>query len=71
MTKLKFPMITVYTNPADHPGKFVAHLFNMEQPTGYKIIRDDLEAIRADIPPHMVCIKRGPQDDPVIVENWI
>jgi hypothetical protein len=64
------PLITVYRNPSDFKGKFVARLFDLEKPTEYVIVKDTLEEVRAVIPPHFSRFARFEEDDPVIVEVW-
>lgn len=63
-------MYTIYDSPSDHPGKFVVreHLV----PGGVKglTIHSSLEEARAAVPPGLYCIKRHPQDAPVVVETW-
>jgi len=65
------PIIVVYYNPLDHPGKYVARLWGwncVARPEYVK--RDSLEEIRNCIPKGMCMIPREPSDDPVIVEIW-
>lgn len=73
----QLPIWTVYHNPADYPDKYVArmHLSDVRgsHATANIIIADDLETIRqillADL--HLTCLERDPNDDPMIVENWL
>lgn len=67
----KVPLICVYEDPADYPGKYVARLWDLQQPTGFVVVADSLEEIRAAIPDGMVPFARFDKDDPVIVETWI
>lgn len=67
----KVPLICVYDNPADYPGKYVARLWDLQQPTGFVVVADSLEEVRAAIPDGMVQLARLGKDDPVIVETWI
>nr|DAI56795.1 MAG TPA: hypothetical protein [Caudoviricetes sp.] len=67
----KVPMICVYENPADYPGKYVARLWDLQRPTGFVVVADSLEQIREAIPEGMVPFNRSGEDDPVIVETWI
>lgn len=67
----KVPLICVYENPADYPGKYVARLWDLQQPTGFVVVADSLEEIRAAIPYGMVQLARLGKDDPAIVETWI
>jgi hypothetical protein len=68
-------MWTVYRYPRDYPGKFVARKFLVTAPdptvTAEMFIADDLDEIRALLPPGLVRIARSPSDDPVIVETWL
>jgi hypothetical protein len=67
------PMWTVYENPTDYPGKFVARLFHGETPTASIVIADDLETIRdmMQFEFGLVKLMRSPGDDPKIVEVWL
>lgn len=64
-------LITVYKNPKDFPGKYIARLFEMENPTSYAIQGDSLDEIREKIPSTLRRIPRSAKDDPVIVEVWL
>lgn len=69
-------MFTIYSDPADHPGKFVVR---EDRVSGVGVLRaavphavvDTLEEARASIPDGLVPLQRHPLDDPVIVESWI
>jgi len=67
----KFPLITIYADPSDYPGKYVARLFDMSTPTTYISIADTMDEIRSTIPRTMIRLSRQPNDDPCIVEVWI
>ena len=67
----KFPLICIYNNPKDYPGKYVARLWDTNIPTHTIAIADNLEEIRETKPAEMVIMGRQPQDDPIIVETWI
>lgn len=66
---------TITDNPSDFPGKFVArrHVVGgaSAHPTDQHFVADTLAEIRAALPSGLICIARGPEDDPVIVESWI
>ena len=70
-------MWTVYQSPSDHPGvAFLAR--RSEIRTGFNGViatrdirkADTLDALRALLPPGLICLPRHPADDPVIVEVW-
>jgi len=67
----KMPLIAIYDHPSDYPDKFVARIWDVDIPTRYAVLRDDLESIREVIPPWMVRFVRSDKDDPVIVETWL
>ena len=67
----KVPLICIYERPEDYPGKFVARLWDLQQPTSFLVVADTLEEIRKAIPSGMVPIQRDPTDAPAIVETWI
>ena len=68
--KCKFPLIVVYHNPSDFPGKYVARLWDADNPTKYAVIADSLTVIHSTIPENMNCLARTKQDDPCIQETW-
>ena len=41
----KVPLICVYENPADYPGKYVARLWDLQRPTGFVMVADSLEDV--------------------------
>lgn len=67
----KVPLICVYENPEDYPGKYVARLWDLQRPTGFVVVADSLEEIREAIPEGMVRLNRTEKDAPAIVETWI
>lgn len=71
LNPITMPMITVYKNPSDFPGKFVARLFRLDKPTIIAVVKDTLPEIRMTIPRNMVRLPRHKADDPVILETWI
>jgi hypothetical protein len=70
-------MWTVYKNPKDYPGKYVARLFEVDgkgaRPTGSIIIMDELDDLRDILAfdMHLTPLNRNDGDDPVIVETWL
>ena len=68
----RLPLIAVYQNPFDYPGKAVARLFDADQPTEQALIRDTLQELMAECQKlEMLFIPRGEYDDEVIVGTWI
>lgn len=66
------PLITVYRNPRDFPGKWVARLFDLNRPTPIMAIADSHGELLKALPPSgMVRMPRRPDDDPVIEEVWM
>jgi len=68
------PIIAVYNNPSDYPGKYVARLWNVEKIgklTQVAVVKDTLEEIREQIPYGLINVGRSFDDDPVIEEVWI
>jgi hypothetical protein len=69
------PLITVYENPADFKGKFVARIWDIQKGTvlhtPFAVIKDSLEEIRSLIPYNFNRIERQKGDDPCIVEVWV
>jgi hypothetical protein len=70
--KTALPMIVVYHNPEDFPGKYVARLvYSPHGPTKYAIVKDTFSEIRESMPSGMRRIPPFKEDDPVIVEVFI
>lgn len=72
----RMPVISVFCNPRDYPGKYVARIFVVEpgktMATKCCAVADTLEAIRAQIPTQkLLCFPRSPEDDPCVVESWL
>jgi hypothetical protein len=74
-------MWTVYFNPSDFPGKYVARRFDIFRnktisgehslPSIEHFVADSLQEIRERIPFGMVCLMRSEGDDANIVETWV
>jgi hypothetical protein len=70
-------MWTVYDNPRDYPGKYVARRFDVDasgpKPSASIIVMDDLEKLRDVLQFEMGLVKlmRSPGDEPQIVETWL
>lgn len=66
---------TIYVNPRDAPGKFVARKWHIvrgavEPVAGKAFVVGSLDAARALVPSGLVCIERQPGEDLTIVETW-
>ncbi|MFN9471025.1 hypothetical protein [Acidovorax sp.] len=66
-----FYVWTVFENPQDYLGLFVARRFNFDQPTGDVRLATTLDAIRAAIPQGLYRLERNPLDDRCVVESWV
>jgi hypothetical protein len=69
-TKYRMPLITVYDSPSDYPGKFIARLFDVQNPTEFAVVKNTLEEVRMSIP-FQHRLERRIEDDPNIVEVWL
>ncbi|PYG86716.1 hypothetical protein LY28_02742 [Ruminiclostridium sufflavum DSM 19573] len=67
----KAPIIVVYKNASDYPDKYVARLWNIDKPTLFVMVNEQIEGIRNNIPKSMFKIERTPSDDLTIVESYI
>lgn len=67
----RLPMISIYNHPDDYPDKYVARVWDANEPTRFITLADTLEEIRATIPPNMTRLNRMQGDDPCIVEGYI
>jgi hypothetical protein len=71
------PIWTVYDHPRDYPHCYVARKFLVggladELPTDEVITAPTLDEIRELMERRgLTCLRRAPEDDPVIVETWI
>jgi hypothetical protein len=70
-------MWTVYDNPRDYPGKYVARRFDVDasgpKPSASIIVMEDLDKLRDVLAfeMHLTCLTRDPDDEPQIVETWL
>lgn len=65
---------TVYKHPSDYPSKYVARRCTATNPPHFDpdpLLADDLESIRALLPPGLHHMPPHPSDDPVIAEIWM
>jgi hypothetical protein len=68
---------TVYENPRDYPGKFVARRFDVDakgpKPSASIIIAPNLKTLRSILAfeMHLICMPRNEGDEPQIVETWL
>lgn len=62
---------TVYDSPIDLPGRFVARMWLLDQPTSEMLQDKTLDGLRGKLPQGLTRLPRAPQDDPKIVETWI
>ena len=66
------PIITVYHDPADYPGKYVARVWDVDRPTFLAAVADTYEELLEAIPTnYMTRMVPNAKDDPGIVETWI
>lgn len=66
------PVIVVYQNLKDYPGKFVARLFAADKPTRLVFLADSYVELVDKLPvQQLVRMARHPTDDPTIVEVWV
>lgn len=69
-----FPMISIYYNPKDYPGKYVARVFDIRpgevRPTRYIMLNDNLEELRSAMPVEFSYMDKTPKDDPELLEVW-
>lgn len=67
---------TVYQNPKDYPGQYVARRFvirfNGGVPTNQVIVSDNLETLQASLENKgLTKLARNDADEPHIIESWI
>ncbi len=67
----RMPIYVIFKDPIDYPGKYVARVFDINQPTPFCTVRDTYEEIIATIPDFLVKFQRAPEDDRHIVETWM
>ena len=70
-----FPIITIYFDPTDYPGKYVARIFDIRPGEvcrlQYIMLGESLEEIRLRMPESFVRMDRKLEDDEKILEVWI
>lgn len=65
------PVWVIYQRPKDYPRKFVARLWDLDEPTATVLVADTLEEVRGLLPAGLFRLARLELDDPVIVETWM
>lgn len=70
-TGIRAPIITIYENPSDYPGQYVARVWDIDRPTELVFAAPLLTTVLNAIPGDFVAIPREPEDDPVIVTNYV
>ena len=71
ITNYKLPIITIYENPEDMPGYYVARLFDGSKPTYYYAKRKRLKDLKKTIPHCMINFGRTGNDVSCLLETWI
>ncbi|EIT84278.1 hypothetical protein A374_15868 [Fictibacillus macauensis ZFHKF-1] len=71
VSQLNIPMIVIYNSPKDIPGKYVARLYDVDQPTNITMIKETLAELHEALPPNVHHVPRNANDHPTIVETWL
>lgn len=70
-----FPMISIYSNPKDYQGKYVARVFDIGpgevRATRYIMVSENLEELRNAMPAGFFSVGKTPEDDPELLEVWL
>lgn len=67
----KLPMIAIYYNPKDFPGKYVGRVYDVDGAKKIHSVAGTYKDLKDRIPPWMIRIGRSPNDDPCILETWL
>lgn len=68
---MKMPVIAVFYNTSDYKGKYIARLFDIENPMNIIVLKNTLEEIRAAIPKQFIRTSRLEEDHETVVEVWL
>lgn len=71
LTELNLPIITIYKNPSDYKGQYVARIFDSEMPTNTILVCNTLKELRELIPNCFIKMHRNLTDPKIIVETYI
>lgn len=72
MTTKTIEIWTMYDHPADYPNSFIARKFINAQPTNEVIVGQSVKEIRDILATKdLRHFGRSPDDDSIIIENWI
>ncbi len=79
MSKRTLHIWTIYKNPVDFPGQYVARRFEYNQPTSDFFVSGNLSEVRNHVKRSIEKTGQGspfqhlrhPSDDPVILESWL
>lgn len=70
MGKEELSIWIVLKYPPEHPDCFVAKRYQVEKPTGEKLIGRTLAELHQQMPPGLTICPPLPSDDHRIVETW-
>lgn len=72
LNKIRFPIIAVYKNPLDYPGKVVARVFDLNIPTEIMLLKETVEEMQQEIKKTgLVFPPRKPKEYQTLVGTWI
>jgi hypothetical protein len=74
VTEAALDVWTVYRDPRDFPGKWVARLHRVtagvSTPSSVHFVADTLDGVRALLPPGLFRLDRFELDEPHVYETW-
>ncbi|NBI31181.1 hypothetical protein [Chengkuizengella marina] len=66
----EIPMIVISQNPNDHPLKYVARLYDRNEPSPFVYIKDTLSEVRDAVPKQLNRLESQHDIHPTVIETW-
>ena len=71
IASLMLPIVNIYKNAEDYPGRVVARLYDGNSPTNAIMISDSHDEIADRKPVGMISMPRTAADSTALIETWI
>ncbi|NDI36442.1 hypothetical protein [Chengkuizengella sediminis] len=66
----EIPMIVISQNPKNHPLKYVARLYDRDEPSPFVYMKDSLSEVRDAVPKQLNRLESQKDDHPTVIETW-
>ncbi|MFS1512018.1 hypothetical protein VQL36_06220 [Chengkuizengella sp. SCS-71B] len=66
----EIPMIVISQNPKGHPLKYVARLYDRNEPSPFVYVKDTLSEVRDAVPKQLNRLESLHDAHPTVIETW-